>query len=702
MVVAPFPLREVRWLWVKLRRRIEMPLRNRRIRAEQAAPHARQQALPALPWQVDASVPGWTARLPWRMSWQEQAAGSDCNAADVFAHRLQLLSATKCSVNSIAMGLSAEALDAARELPAASAAAYRPIEWHGDFHSGHRWDPAQFYLDVRVAPVAGADIKIPRELSRFQHTGALALGAPEEGAVEFLLQVLDWIAANPPRRGVNWACTMDVALRAINWIWGLRLFEPVLTRYPQALRHVTASIHQHGVHIENNLEYYEESTGNHYLSDIAGLLYIGAAFPQFPEADRWLLFALQELVSEMEREVYADGGAHEASTHYHRLVGELFVSCAALAERLTTARRGRLQQVVPSQHRVRPRLRSPRASGLNLQPAGALLPAGFYAKLARVGEFTAALTKPNGRVPQIGDNDSARAHKLMPWIGTDVRNHAHLVASIGQLLGREDLQAAGVRAREEALLIAGGLASPGTFPPSVSLGASTTFFAQSGVAVMSQGPAWLCVTCGPNGQGGRGGHGHNDKLSFELNVHGVDFVVDGGCPAYSAAPHVRNRFRSTWAHSTVAVSGKEQDSLPQGQAGLFQLPERCKPRLKLEADGSIRGSHSGYGAPHRRRFVLSAQRLEIEDFLDLDADRWLVFNLDPAIEVRELAASDGRAECLLVHARGARVRLSVQGVDDAKQGEGCFGIGYGEPQRTSNVCIRMARADTRATFTWNP
>ena len=38
-------------------------------------------------------------------------------------------------------------------------------------------------------------------------------------------RVRSWIAANPPGTGVNWACTMDVALRAVSWIWALTLFE---------------------------------------------------------------------------------------------------------------------------------------------------------------------------------------------------------------------------------------------------------------------------------------------------------------------------------------------------------------------------------------------------------------------------------------------------------------------------------------------
>jgi Heparinase II/III-like protein/Heparinase II/III N-terminus len=699
-MLMPFPLREVRWIWAKVRRRIETPLHYRRVRAadgrsSQLGPVA---IAPALPWAEQAAPPGDESRLPWRTSWlpPDQAL-----ATQTREHRLQILSAAKHDVNSGAARLDAAALEMARELPAASVAAYRPIDWHRDFHSGHLWDARQFYLDVRVAPRPGADIKTPRELSRFQHVGALASGPLQQGAVEFLLQVIDWIAANPPRRGVNWACTMDVALRVVNWIWGLRLFEPLLQQFPEALRYVAASIREHGRHIENNLEYYEESTGNHYLSDIAGLLYVGAAFPAFPESDRWLLFALQELISEMKREVYADGGAHEASTHYHRLVAELFVSCAALAERIPPARRRRLQNVVRSAHRVRPRLRPAASSGLNLEGDGALLPGTFYAGLARMAEFTAKLTKPNGRVPQFGDNDSARAHKLMPWLGDDASDHAHLIATVGELLGRGDLRDIGSRAQPEALLVAGGLEAPAALAPADPvLRARDVLLAQSGIAVERRGPAWLAVTCGPNGQGGRGGHGHNDKLSFELNVYGLDFIVDGGCPAYSGAPELRNRFRSTWAHSTVAVTGMEQDPLPAGRGGLFQLPERCKPRLQIERDGTIVGAHVGYGVAHRRRFVLSDSALRIEDTLDMPAERWLLFNLDPAVRVSDLTSVAGTAHCTLVHEAGAQITLRVSGVGEAAVGEGCFGRGYGLAVPARNLRVRMLQATTNTEIEW--
>jgi hypothetical protein len=590
---------------------------------------------------------------------------------------------------------------AGSDLPIAAVREYRPIDWHRDPGSGYRWDSAQFYLDVRVAPVGGADIKGPRELSRFQHIGELANSRDDRAGLEFLLQVLDWITANPLRRGVNWACTMDVALRALNWIWGLRLFERDVARYPRTLRLIATSLHEHARHIECNLEYYPECTSNHYLSNVAGLLYIGAAFPTGSEADRWLRFGLQELISEMDRQVYDDGADHEASTNYHRLVAELFASSAAVAERIPPQRRALLQEVELGRPRLRPPLRSASATGLNLSSSGPILPQAFYAKLARMAEFTAALTKPNGLVPQFGDNDSARVHKLLPRAGEDLRDHRHLPAVVGELLDRNDLQNVGAVATDEARLVAGGLRgkipSP---PPSLDLAGAVSFFPCAGIAVLRRGQAYLAVTCGPNGQGGRGGHGHNDKGSFELNIEGLDIVVDGGCAAYTGAPEIRNRYRSTTVHSTVSVVGEEQDQWPPGAAGLFRLVEHSAPTLEVTAEGVITARHSGFGAEHRRRFTLQPGSLILDDVLDDPRPRQVVFNFDPSISVQGVTSTGAMVTCELMHSNGLRVEMSVTPATAPEVGLGAFSAGYGVPIDNFRLSVYMTSPKARTVLSW--
>src|SRR5262245_7493124 len=102
------------------------------------------------------------------------------------------------------------------------------LPWHEDFKSGHKWDPSTHYREIRYGHLSGVDVKVPWELSRFQHSAILGqaywLTGDERYSREFRSQVLDWIDSNPYKRGVNWACTMDVGIRAVNWIWGFYFF----------------------------------------------------------------------------------------------------------------------------------------------------------------------------------------------------------------------------------------------------------------------------------------------------------------------------------------------------------------------------------------------------------------------------------------------------------------------------------------------
>ena len=584
----------------------------------------------------------------------------------------------------------------ARELGPAVVERYEPIEWHTDFASGFRWDPAVHYLDVRVAPAPGVDIKVPRELSRFQHVGPLFCSSLPGAGEEFVLEVLDWIDANPPRRGVNWASAMDVAIRAVNWIWGLRLFARLLERCPHAASEIRRSLYEHGLQVSRNLEYYEECTTNHYLANVAGLIYIGAAFPEFPESDTWLRLGMQELVSESVRQLYDDGGDFEASTHYHRLVAEMFLSCAALVERLPIERRRRLRRAA-LQWNGRPPVRPAEQSGLQLEGLGRMLPWSFYERVRRAVGFTAALSKPDGRVPQFGDNDSARLHKLAPVPGDDSRDHRHLVALGGTWLHTSDVPD-DASARFEAQLVAGDL-PPVDPPASVTNRASPRIFPDAGIAVLREGPLFVAVTCGPNGQGGRGGHGHNDKLSFELTVSGTDFIVDGGCPSYTGLPQLRNQFRSTAAHSTIAVEGVEQDVWKPGVDGLFRLPERSSPRLSLLEDGRVAGSHDGYGTRHERVFTCEGQRLVIEDRLAARGRRLLVWTLAPEVTVCSVSSSAADRWLATLTAGDVSIQLDMSGVDQPFEAEGFFARGYGERVPSRRLLAPMMADTVISTFT---
>ena len=654
-------------------------------------------------WANLASPPGAEAWLPWVNNELWKNLSEERSTFEVFCHVLPIFTREPISVNKTNQNDNDSALSWACDLPLKSIKAYKLINWHCDFKSGYEWNPNQFYLDISLNQFApGPDIKFPRELSRFQHFNPLVCGDLKLGGIEFLLQTLDWIHQNPTYLGVNWQCTMDVALRVINWIWGIRLIEPIAAQYPRALTAIIKSIYQHGHHIENNLEYSFENTGNHYLSNIAGLIYIGSAFPDFPESDRWLLFGLQELVSEMDREVYEDGYAHEASTNYHRLVAELFASCTSLAQRLPTERRVRLAKVNRHEHRVNPKLRNLKRNHLNLGQNGSILPEEFFFRLGRMAELLAILTKPNGIVPQFGDNDSGRVHKLVPRAKCEVRDHRHVIALIRELIGQKNANEFGPLDQLEAKLIAGDLNGlMYAIPTSYDLCGRFFVFQKAGIAVAKNAKAYLAVTCGPNGHGGRGGHGHNDKLSFELNIDGKDIFVDGGCPTYTSNPELRNLFRATASHNTIYVVDKEQDRWTEGLSGLFRLPEHSSPKLKLMPDRSIIGSHQGYDKSHIRRFVLSLNSLVIEDDFNSKSLHMINFNLDPEVIISVIEESDDVVYCKLIHSSGLWLSMELIGAHDAVISDGYFGIGYGEALPTKRIHATKSQKILKTIITWS-
>src|SRR5262249_22519646 len=138
------------------------------------------------------------------------------------------------------------------------------------------------------------------------------------------------------------------------------------------------------------------------------------------------------------------------------------------------------------------------------------------------------------------------------------------------------------------------------------------FSSQAGGLHLFRGAgALVAVSAGPNGQGGFGGHSHNDKLSFELHLNGAPAIVDPGSPTYLRDLAQRTAFRSTSAHNSVQLDGREQS--PLDPARPFALPDEARARVEeLERFpwySKLVASHLGYASMHppvhiRRTFFL--------------------------------------------------------------------------------------------------
>src|SRR5262249_10807817 len=80
------------------------------------------------------------------------------------------------------------------------------------------------------------------------------------------------------------------------------------------------------LHGDFTLRHIEKSdvNGNHYAADLGGLAFAGLFFDGIGDAARWAQIGWSGLVSELPKQVFADGVDYEASCAYHRLVFELF------------------------------------------------------------------------------------------------------------------------------------------------------------------------------------------------------------------------------------------------------------------------------------------------------------------------------------------------------------------------------------------
>ncbi len=172
------------------------------------------------------------------------------------------------------------------------------------------------------------------------------------------------------------------------------------------------------------------------------------------------------------------------------------------------------------------------------------------------------------------------------------------------------------------------------------------------------------ISCGPNGQGGLGGHAHNDKLSFELAIGGVALVVDPGSPAYTSDPELRNEYRSTRRHNTFFARGCEQNPVTHRLFYLEDRVEIVESKVDLQDARIVYSGEIRYGpVRHRRRISVERKRpvVEIRDEIGPGAQQGgiLSLHLAPGIDYVDghLVSADSGARVATLRVTGGEPRV---------------------------------------------
>lgn len=107
------------------------------------------------------------------------------------------------------------------------------------------------------------------------------------------------------------------------------------------------------------------------------------------------------------------------------------------------------------------------------------------------------------------------------------------------------------------------------------------------------------------------GHAHADTFGFILHVHKKPLIVDTGISTYEKN-EIRQRERSTSAHNTVVVNGRNSSDVWGG----FRVGERAKTVIEEDGKHVLCAHHDGYrdqGVTHRRTWVFGDEEIEITD-----------------------------------------------------------------------------------------
>jgi uncharacterized heparinase superfamily protein len=492
------------------------------------------------------------------------------------------------------------------------------LPWHTDFKTGREW-ALQYAGDIEYNELdRPTDVKVPWELSRCQHFTALGqaywLTGDEKYAEEFVAEVDDWIARNPWAYGVNWACAMDVALRAVSWLWAFYFFAD-----SQACRSTTfrgrflRALFLHGEFIATHLER-ADVNGNHYLCDGVGLVFLGVFFGAVRKGASWLAQGRAIVVEEIERQTTPDGVDFEQATAYQRLVLEAFVT-----------------------------------SYLLLRAAGEPVPDAAWSRLGRMCEYVDAYTKPDGAVPLIGDADDGRIQKLG---GQPLNDHRYLLSTAAVVLERSEWKRTAGRFWEESFWLLGPTGAAAFDRLSAAACAPRSrAFADGGVFVLRSDRAHVVVDCAEVGMRGRGGHGHNDILGFELWMDGINWITDCGAFLYTASREWRNRFRSTACHNTIQIGAEEVNRFI-GPDALWQLHYDAVPvdatLVSIGEVDTFRGGHRGYERLEEPVLVMREIALErrrprvtVRDRLTGSGRHTVTsrFHLDPAVSAEHVGAA---------------------------------------------------------------
>jgi hypothetical protein len=448
------------------------------------------------------------------------------------------------------------------------------IDYHKDYKSG-RSAPKHLFgksINYRDSDKIG-DIKYIWELNRHLFMVPLALACQHTKQSKYMEKfeslLTEWILQNPFMMGVNWSSSLELGIRLINWTICWHIIGDELK--PELKKRWLDTIYRHCWFINRNLSAFS-SANNHLIGEAAGLFIGSAAMPRFKASKRWRGRAYRILIRESMKQNYPDGVNKEQAISYQQFVLDFLI-----------------------------------LSGLAGEANGVKYPLKFWGIIEKMLDYLAAIEDAGGNIPQIGDEDDGYVvdlfqkeigayHSLLHTGAYIFKREEFLKGSMAAKSNKRDngdidcmgpdyktlllLNIRNVHIEEVGLI-------PGNLPDSFTDGGYYIL----GADFHTPSEQKLIFDCGSLGYLSLAAHGHADALAVYFSAGGRPIFIDPGTYAYHADEKWRNYFRSTAAHNTVRMDGRDQSVM----SGNFMWSSKAETEI-IDYKGftKAKGLHTGY------------------------------------------------------------------------------------------------------------
>lgn len=381
-----------------------------------------------------------------------------------------------------------------------------------------------------------------------------------------LLKELDnkvkvWMEENPFLHGISWTSAMEFAIRSINWMYALAFIRKSGKDLPQlrnGILNITDYLTKHYSRFS--------SANNHLLVEATAIGLAGYAF----DYEQWKRLAIKILSEELHNQNYRDGVNKELSLHYQTFGMEAYCLLAH-----------------------------------TMKANGDKVPSEWADMLSLQGEYVAHCCWREKTVMEFGDDDEG---KIIDLRGGDWHNFNYILQLTSMVTGRRfasfnevEENISWLYAEDCINKIKAQQIYDNTYSRCFDIGGNT-FMRDSSDRIL------IGIDHAELGFGTIAAHGHADALSVQMTVDGKVILADPGTYIYHCNLPMRNEFRKTINHNTVAMVDDNGTAVEQSQMlGAFLWGKRAHSTLEhWQSDSShdvLTASHDGYMPIRHQRTV---------------------------------------------------------------------------------------------------